>query len=79
MSATEILANGAEVLLRFENGNDGVVLAKTEGAMPFVTWRYPVTNRDDTQSGDYCLTYEDGLRSFYERAGIQSLYKRFGG
>lgn len=75
---TERLENGAEVILRFENGNDGVVLAKTDGALPFVTWRYVTWNRGDTQNGDYCFTYEDGLRSFWERTGISQLYKKFG-
>lgn len=75
----EILENGAEVILRFEQGDQGVVFAKTVGAVPFVTWTYPVFDRSRTGSGDYCSTYEDGLRSFWERSAISALYKRFGG
>lgn len=63
------LPNGALVLHATEHHGEGVVLAYTGGAQPFVTWRYRAGAPESTGSGHYTSDLADAVADYAARGG----------
>ena len=63
------LPNGALVIHATEHHGEGVVLAYTGGAQPFVTWRYRAGSPESTGSGHYDNDLLDAVLDYQERGG----------
>ena len=67
ITVNETMRNGATCVAVHRNGNEGVVLARTEGNSKFATWAFNTEDEGGTYSGNYFVSGYEAMEDYIRR------------